>query len=171
MLACFGFSQSNAISSDFFKLKYQIQQKIINDVLLKKIQAKCDSLDDIDTENNKPISNFYKGIKIDFIEFSAVSEKTDQVGKYANIFEKYDNNQISKDELIRKYKSIKSFSSKKDLNDCWDTKDNILESKCKEKGLHYEYIEDFPSICNKCITDEAYMVEYNRVKEIYEDEE
>jgi len=57
---------------------------------------------------------------------------------------------------------------KKDLNDCWDTKDNILESKCKEKGLHYEYIEDFPSICNKCITDEAYMVEYNRVKEIYE---
>ena len=58
---------------------------------------------------------------------------------------------------------------KKDLNDCWDTKDNILESKCKEKGLHYEYIEDFPSICNKCITDEVYMVEYNRVKEIYEE--
>ena len=58
--------------------------------------------------------------------------------------------------------------SKKDITDCWDTKDNILESKFKEKGLNYEYVGDFAFICNKCIDDEEYMTEYNRVKEIHE---
>lgn len=47
-------------------------------------------------------------------------------------------------------------------------KDNIKKI-CKEKNLNHEYIEDILPICNKCITDEAYMVEYNRVKEIYEE--
>tara|TARA_R110000803_G_scaffold76169_1_gene140727 strand:+ start:66 stop:593 length:528 start_codon:yes stop_codon:yes gene_type:complete len=49
-----------------------------------------------------------------------------------------------------------------------DIKDNI-EKICKKKNLNYDYIEDVTPICNKCITDEAYMGEYNRTKEIYEE--
>ena len=47
-------------------------------------------------------------------------------------------------------------------------KDNI-EKICKEKNLNHEYIEDILPICNKCIDDEAYMSEYNRIKEIEEE--
>ena len=49
-----------------------------------------------------------------------------------------------------------------------DIKDNI-EKICEDKNLNYDYISDITPICNKCITDEAYMVEYNRTKEIYEE--
>ena len=58
---------------------------------------------------------------------------------------------------------------KKDIIECWDNPGNSLENKCKEKGLNYEYLEDMSSICNKCIDDEKYMSEYNRIKEIEEE--
>jgi len=44
-----------------------------------------------------------------------------------------------------------------------------IEKICKEKNLNHEYIEDILPICNKCIDDEAYMGEYNRIKEIEEE--
>ena len=58
---------------------------------------------------------------------------------------------------------------KKDIIECWGNPGNSLENKCKEKSLNYEYLEDMSSICNKCIDDEKYMSEYNRIKEIEEE--
>jgi hypothetical protein len=58
---------------------------------------------------------------------------------------------------------------KKDIKDCWGEKDNILKNECKEKGLNYEYVEDFASICNTCIADKKYMSKYTDNKEIDEE--
>ena len=57
---------------------------------------------------------------------------------------------------------------KKDIEDCWENKDNSLKNICTEEGLNYEYLEDMSSICTKCLNDKKYMDEYNRIKEIYE---
>ena len=122
-------------------------------------------------KDNSSLYTTYDNIEItiyDALDYSYVE------GKKFDDFGNYDLLNWDRPEI--KHLVTHSFCSccdhvlpKKDIKDCWGEKDNILKNECKEKGLNYEYLEDISSICNTCIDDEAYMGEYNRIKEIEEE--